>query len=200
MEIGYYDAAPWCYWPSWSYVIAEAATTSGWHDVAGGFAARIVDRVYRSNDRRNLSDSTRPTPGTSPEFWPLDLVEFDGSDGYGWGATTTSLWMRQIFGFLDDYSSNECAFSLAPNLPTEWLKVGRTFGMTRLPYRARRLEIRYDMSEAGMFATVKVDRGQVSSVRDHLGQEVDLTHDRVAGAARFAVTPHRATRVILEDA
>jgi hypothetical protein len=199
-EIRYYDAAPWCYWPSWSYVIAEAATTSGWHGIAGEFAARIVDRVYRSNDRRTLSDSPRPTPGTSPEFWPLDLAEFDGSDGYGWGATTTSLWMRQVFGFLDDYSSNECAFLLAPNLPATWLKVGRTFGMTRLPYRGRRLDIRYDVSDVGLFATVQVHDGQVSSVRDDRGHEVDLTLDRAAGAARFAVALNRAARVVLDDA
>jgi hypothetical protein len=198
-EIGYYDAAPWCYWPSWSYVIAEAATASNWHDVAGRFAARIVDRVYRANDRRNLAESPRPTPGTSPEFWPLDLAEFDGSDGYGWGATTTSLWVRQVFGFLDDYSSANCAFSLAPNLPESWLRPGRGFGMTGLPYRKRRLDVRFDVTEAGLDACVRADVGNVYSARDQRGQEIELRFDPATRVTRFAVTPHQATRVILGD-
>src|SRR5262249_36876022 len=56
-EIDYYDSAPWCLWPSWSFVVAEAASTAGWFDVAGRYAARIVDRVYRGNDRRTLADA-----------------------------------------------------------------------------------------------------------------------------------------------
>src|SRR5579883_2807704 len=39
-EIAFYDAPPWCLWPSWSYVTAEAATAAGWHQFAGRFAER----------------------------------------------------------------------------------------------------------------------------------------------------------------
>ncbi|HLZ09857.1 MAG TPA: hypothetical protein VKT80_14800, partial [Chloroflexota bacterium] len=183
-EIGYYDAAPWCYWPSWSYVIAEAATASNWHDVAGRFAVRIVDRVYRANDRRNLAESPRPTPGMSPEFWPLDLNEFDGSDGYGWGATTTSLWLRQVFGFLDAYTSAEYAFSLAPNLPESLLRRGRRFGFTNLPYRKRRLDISFEMTGTGLDACVRADAGIVTSARDERGRQIELKIDSATGITR----------------
>jgi hypothetical protein len=198
-EIGYYDAAPWCYWPSWSYVIAEAATTSGWHDVAGRFAARVVDRVYRSNDRRNLAESARPTPGTSPEFWPLDLAEFNGSDGYGWGATTTSLWVRQIFGFLDDFSSKDFAFWLTPNLPTDWLKVGRQFGMARLPYRNNALDIRYEVTGSSLEAVVHADFGRVALVSAGDGAEVELRFDPRSSETRFATEPNQSVRVVLRE-
>ena len=198
-EIEFYDAAPWCFWPSWSYVIAECATTSGWHDVAGRFATRIVDRVYRSNDRRNLADSPRPTPGTSPEFWPLDLAEFNGSDGYGWGATTTSLWVRQIFGFLDDFSSKETAFTLVPNLPTEWLQIGRQFGIVRLPYRGKRLNVVYRVGEVTLEAVVQADYGTVAYVTGDDGLAIDRRHDPRSGETTFAVELNRPVRVVLRD-
>jgi hypothetical protein len=194
-EIPYYDAAPWCLWPSWSYVVAEAATNAGWHEFAGRFAARIVDRVYRANDRRTLAAAARPTPGTAPEFWPLDLAEFNGSDGYGWGATTTSLWVRQVFGFLDGDPS-EPSFTLAPSLPEEFLRPGRRYGFAGLPYRGLRLALGYEVTPDGLEAVVEVDQARVVGVRSESGQESEVSF--VEGRARFLVRNGEAVRVSLE--
>ena len=169
-------------------------------NVAGRFATRIVDRVYRSNDRRSIAEAARPTPGTSSEFWPLDLAEFNGSDGYGWGATTTTLWIRQIFGFLDDYSSKEYAFILTPNLPTEWLVAGRHFGFSGLPYRGNRLDIRYEVSgSATLEAVVRAETGWVASVIALNGSAMDLTSPPRSTTAKFAIALNRSVRVVLSE-
>ena len=192
-EIAFYDAPPWCLWPSWSYVVAEAATASGWHDFAGRFAARIVERVYAQNDRRTLEAAPRPTPGTSPEFWPIDLAEFNGSDGYGWGATTSSLWVRQVFGFLDGPDPNELTFGLAPNLPKEWLNAGRRYGFVGFPYRRLRFDISYVVDDNTLVAEVKANRPVRMWVCDSGGARVEVSlvesvsHFRVANGKMFQV-------------
>lgn len=192
-EIELYETTPWCLWPSWSYVVAESASAAGWHDLAGRYAARIVDRVYRANDRRMLGEAPRPTPGTAPEFWPLDLADFNGSDGYGWGATTTSLWVRQIFGFQDGADPNESSFVLAPSLPSDLLQPGRRFGFAAIPYRGRRLDLAYEVTPTSLLAVAHLDRGEIQSVRDSLGNPVDLSRDH--GHANFAVQNGAAVTV-----
>jgi hypothetical protein len=196
-EIDYYDAEPWCLWPSWSFVVAEAASAAGWHDFAGRYARRIVDRVYAANDRRSLVDTKRPTPGMAPEFWPLDLGEFNGSDGYGWGATTTSLWVRQIFGFLDAAPSAEVSFILTPNLPPAMLARRRRFGFTNLPYRGWRLEVAYEATGRGLVGTVAADRPIAPSVLGPNGDAVHVDYDPSTCEARFEVELNRAYRVTL---
>ncbi len=198
-EIAFYDAPPWCLWPSWSYVVAEAATANGWYEFAGAFARRIVERVYRQNDRRSLEAATRPTPGTAPEFWPLDLADFNGSDGYGWGATTTSLWVRQIFGFLDGEDPDELSFSVAPSLPAELLVPGRRYGFTRLPYRGGRLDLAYEISRNGIDAVVRVDRRCDVAVLDVHGTSVPVRAGLDRGESRFAVQNGQGYRVVIRE-
>lgn len=195
-EIEFYDAAPWCLWPSWSFVVGEAATAAGWFGFAGRFARRIVDRVYASNDRRTLADAPRPTPGAAPEFWPLDLAEFNGSDAYGWGATTTSLWVRQIFGFLEAESSAGLDFILAPSLPPALLARGRRFGFTNFPYRGWRLDIAYEVPAAGLMATIESDRRFSASIEGPDGRSVPIGAD-TGGRITFPVTNGEAFRVAL---
>lgn len=198
-EIAFYDAPPWCLWPSWSYVVAEAATTTGWYDFAGAFARRIVERVYRQNDRRSLEAAARPTPGTAPEFWPLDLADFNGSDGYGWGATTTSLWVRQIFGFLDGEDFSEFSFSLAPSLPTEFLVPGRRYGFVGLPYRGARLDLAYEIRTDGIDAIVRVDRHCGLEVFDARGASVPARTTSDGSALRFPVQNQGRFRVLVKQ-
>jgi Trehalase len=196
-EIEQYDAAPWCLWPSWSYVVAESASTAGWYDFAAQFARRIVGRVYRTNDRRTLSEARRPTPGTAPEFWPLDLADFNGSDGYGWGATTTSLWVRQVFGFLDGTETAERSFKLAPGLPEEWLVPGRRYGFTGLPFRGARLDVAYDVGIRGLTAVVRVSPvARIAAYDEHNG-ELPVTYDASVGESRVRVNLGQATRVLV---
>ncbi|HVC34716.1 MAG TPA: trehalase family glycosidase [Chloroflexota bacterium] len=196
-EIAFYDAPPWCLWPSWSYVVAEAATTAGWYDVAGPFASRIVGRVYHQNDRRSIAHAARPTPGTAPEFWPLDLADFNGSDGYGWGATTTSLWVRQIFGFLDGTNPSEFSFTLAPSLPADLLVAGRRFGFDRLPYRGRRFDISYEVNADGIEAVIRPDRPCSLTAFDARGQPMRVRRESGRNEARFQIRTNEGHRIIL---
>jgi hypothetical protein len=196
-EIELYDAAPWCLWPSWSYVVAESASTAGWYDFAAQFARRIVARVYRTNDRRTLAEASRPTPGTAPEFWPLDLADFNGSDGYGWGATTTSLWVRQIFGFLDGTEPAERSFWLAPGLPEEWLIPGRRYGFTGLPFRGTRLDLAYEVGTGGLTAVVRVAPEAWVVAYDEHRAELPVTNGVSEGEGRFPVRLGQATRVLV---
>lgn len=189
-EIDYYDAPPWCLWPSWSYVVAEAATAAGWYDFAGRFAARIVERVYRQNDRRSLEAAARPTPGSAPEFWPLDLADFNGSDGYGWGATTTSLWVRQIVGFLDGTEPGELSFTLAPSLPAHLRVPGRRYGFSRLPYRGLRLEITYAVLAEGLQATVRSEPARTWEVFGPDQAPLSVDSDPSRGETRFRLRPN----------
>ena len=195
-EIAFYDAPPWCLWPSWSYVVAEAATTAGWHDFAGKFAARIIGRVYEQNDRRSLEVSPRPTPGTAPEFWPIDLADFNGSDGYGWGATTSSLWVRQVFGFLDGQDPSVLSFGLAPNLPIEWLTPRRRYGFVGLPYRGLKIDITYEVGDT-LMAEVKADRPVRIRVSDLAGGGIPVEVEGTGG--RFEVANGGGYCVKLQD-
>lgn len=197
-EVAFYDAPPWCLWPSWSYVVAEAATAAGWHDFTRTLAYRIVSRVYRQNDRRSLANAPRPTPGTAPEFWPLDLADFTGSDGYGWGATTTSLWVRQIFGFLEAENTSAMSFVLVPNLPDEWLIPGRCFGFANVPYRGVHLELGYEVTERGMVAMVRADQPSVLHVEGSDRTDALIEVDQDGRGGRFSVELGRSYRVTLD--
>ena len=77
-EIPHYGQAPWSLWPSWSYVVQEAANEAGLLDFAGENAWRIIDRVYADSDRRSFGPYQRGFPGVAREYWPK-LEEFKGS-------------------------------------------------------------------------------------------------------------------------
>lgn len=142
-EIESYNRPPWTVWPSWAYVVLECATVAGFRDFASRMAYGILQRVYERQDRRDLSDFTHPLPGVSCEYWPDDPASFWGSEGYGWGATTASFVVRQLFGFLESPRAGGCRFLLAPALPADLLAPGRWLGIQGLLYRGRKLTISY---------------------------------------------------------
>jgi hypothetical protein len=100
-ELREYPGPPWTLWASWSYVVLEAAVALGERAFAGRVAAEIVDRVYAEIDAREPGGAAHPTPGVAREYWPLDLDNWASCEGYGWGANTASLLVRQIFGFFE---------------------------------------------------------------------------------------------------
>jgi hypothetical protein len=135
-------------------------------------AAGIVGRVYDELDARQIADPRHPTPGVAREYWPLDLDTWASCEGYGWGANTASLLVRQVFGFQEglyfdasnDYRGlpdvDEAAraagwrapslsFELWPSLPDDFLVPGREYGLTNVPYRGGRLALGYRVGEAG---------------------------------------------------
>ena len=79
--------------------LVESAAAAGLIEDVGRIAAEVIERVYRVTTRRELGSLARPMPGAAPEFWPEDWRTFQGSDAYGWGATTANLLIRHLFGF-----------------------------------------------------------------------------------------------------
>jgi len=155
-ELEHYDTAPWRWWPSWSGTLGEVATALGSDAWAAQFVAKIVDRVYRENDRRTQAPDERPTPGGAREYWPEPLGKFTGNDAYGWGAETLPLLMRHIVGFReDDASWRGIQFTLAPGLPKAWRG---TFTLTNIQYRAVTLDLSYTVADDGTMTAYIVSR------------------------------------------
>jgi hypothetical protein len=161
-ELRHYAGPPWTLWASWSYVVLEAACRLDEHQFAGEIAAGIIERVYRELDAREIAAPNHPTPGVAREYWPLDLDTWASCEGYGWGANTASLLMRQVFGFMEGpdegpehtnsgapgWRSSWLRFTLTPNLPPEFLVPGHTYRVAHLPYRGAALHLGYRVETA----------------------------------------------------
>jgi hypothetical protein len=181
-EIEHYTRPPWCDWPSWSYVVLEAASVAGWHTFAGRAALAIVERVYAENDRRDLTPFARPLPGAAREYWPTDLTTWDASEGYGWGATTASFVIRQLAGFYESPRTDRWAFRLAPGLPAAFL-AGRDLQLGPLPYRGRLIDLHYRASREGG-TEVEVALGGPERI---VAREERTGRSLAAGAAQIRV-------------
>jgi hypothetical protein len=163
-ELQAYDRPPWTLWASWSYVVLEAAPLTGDTAFAGRVAAEIVHRVYGELDVRTIAGPSHPTPGVAREFWPLDLDSWASCEGYGWGANTASLLVRQVFGFLEGPYidvATPLTFELRPALPAYLMLPGREYSLVNLPYRGARLAIGYRV-EAG--ADADTDAGDTLTI------------------------------------
>ncbi|MCC7367527.1 MAG: hypothetical protein IT306_03840 [Chloroflexi bacterium] len=159
-ELEAYGGPPWTLWASWSYVVLEAACQLSQSAWAGTIAAGIVDRVYRELDARQIDAPSHPTPGVAREYWPLDLDTWASCEGYGWGANTATLLMRQIVGFREGpletdptpgapgWRAPVLRFSLAPQLPDDLLVPGAVYKVVNLPYRGAQLSIGYRVERA----------------------------------------------------
>lgn len=193
-EIEHYDRPPWCDWPSWSYIVLEAASRAGWYDFAGQMAYGICRRVYAENDRRDLATWERPLPGVAREYWPSDLATWDASEGYGWGATTASYVVRQLCGFYESEATTACAFRLAPAFPDE-LIAGRALAIGPIPYRGRLLWLRYrDIDQAALELELRLDRPERLRVQDGARGHL-LLNAAPASEHRFRVARARPLRV-----
>jgi hypothetical protein len=171
-EIEHYTGPPWCEWPSWSYVVLEAASEAGWYDFAGRLAYEVVRRVYAENDRRDLHESGRSMPGVAREYWPLQPRQWSGSEGYGWGATTASFVIRQLCGFYEAGEADRCVFRLAPAFPPEMID-GRELGVGPLQYRGLVLNLFYRPGAEGRLE-VELDLPN--------GAAVQVTDEETGGA------------------
>jgi hypothetical protein len=184
-EIEHYTIPPWCDWPSWSYVVLEAASRAGWYDFAGRLAYAICRRVYAENDRRDLSAFERPLPGVAREYWPTDLGTWNASEGYGWGATTASFVLRQLCGFYEAEDTASCAFRLAPGLPDNLLSGELRVGP--LPYRGAVFQLRYRRAAA--------DEGADGDGEGQGDLEARVTADALG---QLRIRDERTGRLVLE--
>jgi hypothetical protein len=161
-ELEHYGGPPWTLWASWSYVVLEAAMRMGSGPWAGQIAAGIIDRVYRELDSREIAAPTHPTPGVAREYWPLALDSWASCEGYGWGANTATMLMRQVVGFHEGpdedgnhlrpgalgWKASWLRFTLEPHLPNELLVPGQVYRVANLPYRGAQLDIGYRVEAA----------------------------------------------------
>jgi Mannosylglycerate hydrolase MGH1-like glycoside hydrolase domain len=142
-EIWRHATPPWTLWPSWTWSLVESAAAAGDYAGVGRLADETVDRVYRITTRRELGSLRRPLPGCSPEFWPEDWRTYGGSDAYGWGATTTNLLIRHLFGFKESRDTSGWVFDLTPGLPPRFLRPGARYTVNRLNYRGRTFDLSF---------------------------------------------------------
>ncbi len=142
-EIPLFLTEPFNVWPSWNYVIMEAATEMGLQKISSEFSWQIVQRVYQENDRRTLDGISHPYPGSAREYWPIDPQRFKGNDAYAWGAQTALLMIRHILGFRSSPITQQIAFELCPSLPFVLMETGKQYGIHGLHYRGLRLSVVY---------------------------------------------------------
>ena len=188
-ELERYAAPPWILWPSWSYVLLESSVAAGARVWAGRLADEIVRRVYAELDRRAIDSAGGPTPGIAREYWPLDLAGWTACEGYGWGASTASFVVRQIFGFREGGYRPGVRFRLAPVLPARFVAAGGRYGLANLPYRGETLDLEYSVPAARarhLEARVAARRPTACRVTDGRGS-VLYASPRAISSHRFAV-------------
>lgn len=110
-------------------------------------AYKIIDRVYRENDRRFLGEGLEPLPGEAREYWPQNIENWRAAEVYGWGATTLTLLIRQIMGFLESEDTKNNEFIIAPQLPNDLLISGKIYGLENLHYRGYNFAISYQVED-----------------------------------------------------
>jgi hypothetical protein len=184
-ELTHYAGPPWTLWASWSYVVLEAALLAGARDFAGQVAHEIVARVYPELDAREIASPSHPTPGVAREYWPLDLSTWASCEGYGWGANTATLLMRQIFGFLERASNDDASlhFRLWPSLDVSLCRTGAVYRVANLPFRGRSLTLTYEVvgpadvdQHAALSVTIEVDVPASCMVTTPDGEVVHRSH------------------------
>jgi hypothetical protein len=149
-EIQRHACPPWTLWPSWTTVLVESAAAAGLFTAIGTLAFETIDRVYQVTTRRTLDSLSRPMPGCAPEFWPADWRTYDGSDAYGWGATTATLLIRHLFGVKESRQTDCWSLHLVPALPDALLEPGRTYCIRHLNYRGLLFDLSYTVVPDGL--------------------------------------------------
>jgi hypothetical protein len=147
---------PWLQWPSFMLPYSESGCYAGHRDLVADAIYEVADRTYRRLDarrpwmRQDVTD--RPAyrvPGVAYEFWPTDGEVPGGSENYGWGATMPIFIIRSLFGFREDQDFTKRAFEIAPTMPAELLKEGRTYGVTNLTYRGVKFDLNCEVGPSG---------------------------------------------------
>ncbi len=189
-EILRHMGPPWTVWPSWITSLVESAAAAGLFVAIGVVAFETIDRVYRMTTRRHLGDQPRPLPGCAPELWPTDWRTYAGNDAYGWGATTTSLLIRHLFGFKESRETDGWCVQLTPALPDALLASRRTYGIRRLNYRGLVFDLTYTVLP-GDLLDAELDLGgrkRTCSVHGNDSPDVPMyASDQPASRHRFRV-------------
>ncbi|HLZ29727.1 MAG TPA: hypothetical protein VKV73_20600 [Chloroflexota bacterium] len=200
-EILRYFCPPWTLWPSWTTTLVESAAAGGLFEPIGALAMETVERVYQVTTRRDLDSLSRPMPGCAPEFWPTDWRAYNGSDAYGWGATTANLLIRHLFGFKESRLTDGWSVVLTPALPRPLLHPGRRYGVRHLNYRGLVFDLTYTVLAGGLLEAeldlgdepraCYVSRGGDPGTHVYASSTASSRH-------RFSLQPCRAVTLRLE--
>jgi hypothetical protein len=188
------------YWLEWASLVlpyAESMWRAGQRQPLANVLFEIVDRAYRSMDRRELEPEKKlGWPGVSCEYWSQKGAA--GAEGYGWGATLPAHIIRSLFGFRElDWTEGD-QFDLGPNIPEGLAGEGKSFLLRNLHFRGRRFDLRYNQGARGEFHASLTMAEKTGEVRmtDEAGREVPV---QWAGkTATFRVKNHALYRVHLD--
>ncbi len=189
------------YWLEWASLVlpyAESMWRAGQRQPLSKVLFEIVDRAYRSMDRRELEpDKKLGWPGVSCEVWGQHGAY--GGEGYGWGATLPAHIIRSIFGFREGGWESQEQFELGPNIPESLQGEGRSLLLRNLQFRGRRFDLRYSQTAKEEFlATLTAPaRREGIQVTDQAGHAVPV--QAAGGEFQFQVKNHALYRVKLSS-
>ena len=184
----------WLEWASHMLPYAESMWQAGQRQRLSAVLYAIIDRVYRSMDRRSVEAQKKiGWPGVSCEVWGPDGAY--GGEGYGWGATLPAHIVRSIVGVREPDRAGGAALELGPNLPDQLAVEGKTYLLRNIHYLDHKLDIRYRMSEKGSLRAELSFSPQPRSVdvTDQSGGKVSVSVAK--GTASFAAMNHAVYRV-----
>ena len=189
------------YWLEWASLVlpyAESMWRAGQRQRLSTVLFEIVDRAYRSMDRRQLEPEKKlGWPGVSCEVWGQHGAY--GGEGDGWGATLPAHIIRGIFGFREGDWANQDQFELGPNIPESLEGEGKSYLLRNLQFRGRRLDLRYSQTAQEEFlATLTVSErlGRIQ-VTDEAGHAVPV--QATGSEFNFHVKNHALYRVRLSS-
>ncbi len=187
------------YWLEWASLVlpyAESMWRAGQREPLSTVLFEIVDRAYRSMDRRELEPEKKlGWPGVSCEYWGQKGAA--GGEGYGWGATLPAHIIRSLFGFREIAWSEGDQFDLGPNIPDDLTGEGKSFLLRNLHFRGRRFDLRYSQVAKGEFLAIFTTPEKTGgiSVADEVGHDVPVR--AVGTTVAFRVKNHALYRVSL---
>jgi len=140
-------------WPPGIFFYTEAMRrTAGYAHLGAELILSTGNRIYERMSTPQISATGRSLPylpekynyripGSSNEFWPINLEKsnYGGAESYGWGATLPAMTIRSLFGFTENDRENE--FYIAPTIPDNLLSSGKKFGISNLRYQNHRFTI-----------------------------------------------------------
>jgi hypothetical protein len=188
------------YWLEWASLVlpyAESMWRAGQRQPLANVLFEIVDRAYRSMDRRELEPEKKlGWPGVSCEYWGQKGAA--GGEGYGWGATLPAHIIRSLFGFRElEWSEGE-QFDLGPNIPENLAGEGKSFLLRNLHFRGRRFDLQYHQAAKGEFEASLTMSEKAGGIRvtDEAGHEAPV---QLAGnTLAFRAKNHALYRIRLK--
>lgn len=185
------------YWLEWASLVqpyAESMWKAGQRQPLATVLYELVDRAYRSMDRRALDPEKKlGWPGVSCEYWGQQGAA--GGEGYGWGATLPAHIIRSLMGFREMAWSEGEQFELGPNIPDNLSGEGKSFQIRNLHFRGGRFDLQYRQAAEGDFEASLTMAEKAAGIRvvDEAGSEVLVKS--AGNTAVFRAKNHAVYRV-----